>query len=915
MTQVGRAGVPVLQERFVAGEKSPEQTSVEQVPAHGNPMALRNWRVRTRLITLIAIPTLVAVVLGALRVGISISSAEQNQRISNVGTLVAQLGELSREMALERDLSAYYVASDRAAAQLEQLTAQRRIVDSSVQRTNATATEVEDSLSDLGRRKLAVVRIRLTQLASLRATVSGPNAQLPPLPTMEKYSEVIAETLQLYDEVAQGSTDEQLISTSAALRAVARSEEEAAKLRGLLTIALVKGAFEEPEHQAFLDARSNRESERASFRAVATLAQRQFHDNTVASVEVGRGEFYINRAVFLTNAGLPLRRLDTSTSNDVTLWFNAISDTVDRLHTVQRALLEQVGTRSADIQSSDRSAATLNIIILAVLLLLVLAITAVMARSLVRPLRRLRRDALMIASQRLPELVRQLRNSEIDTKAIQVPPIAISSKDEIGEVARAFDEVHREAVRLAGEEARLRANVNAMFVNLSRRSQTLVERQITLIDGLEQGEQDEQRLGNLFRLDHLATRMRRNSENLLVLAGQETPRRWSKPVKLVDVARASLSEVENYDRVVLQVPDGVAVAGQAVNDVIHLLAELVENALSFSPQETKVMVSGGRIDGGGMMLSITDSGIGMTPDELTIANDRLIDAPTVDVSVSRRMGLFVVARLAHRHGIRVQLRPHESGGLTAMILMPEALLATQVPSYPGGSAEAVPTPPQWGSFQMGPAHPSYPSDPPGAWLTPSERSAGSGGWPSADTGSYAIADPWRPPRRPYDLPGEEPTSPRRPNLGLRGGMDEVPQRPSGYDFPDTTSASTGPIPAAKVTSDEYLPIYASIESAWFEQGASWGAADAGWNAAKAAAEPVRDGETATGLPKRVPKANLVPGSATTASAPKDVPPMPSVSADRVRSRLSSFQQGYRSARDDISMGRSAPDPKHRGQGV
>ncbi|MEV4575315.1 nitrate- and nitrite sensing domain-containing protein [Nonomuraea jabiensis] len=915
MTQVGRAGVPVLQERFVADEKSPEQASVEQVPAHGNPMALRNWRVRTRLITLIAIPTLVAVVLGALRVGISISSAEQNQRISNVGSLVAQLGELSREMALERDLSAYYVASDRETAQLERLTAQRRIVDSSVQRTNATASAVESSLSDLGRRKLAFVRIRLTQLASLRATVSGPNAQLPPLPTMEKYSEVIAEMLQLYDEVAQGSTDEQLISTSAALRAVARSEEEAAKLRGLLTIALVKGSFEEPEHKAFLDARSNRESERASFRAVATLAQRQFHDNTVTSVEVGRGEFYINRAVFLANAGLPLRRLDTSTSNDVTLWFNAISDTVDRLHTVQRALLEQVGTRSADIQSSDRSAATLNVIILAVLLLLVLAITAVMARSLVRPLRRLRRDALLIASQRLPELVRQLRSSEVDAKAIQVPPIAISSKDEIGEVARAFDEVHREAVRLAGEEARLRANVNAMFVNLSRRSQTLVERQITLIDGLEQGEQDEQRLGNLFKLDHLATRMRRNSENLLVLAGQETPRRWSKPVKLVDVARASLSEVENYERVVLQVPDGVAVAGQAVNDVIHLLAELVENALSFSPQEAQVMVSGSRIDGGGMMLSITDSGIGMTPDELAIANERLLDAPTVDVSVSRRMGLFVVARLAHRHGIRVQLRPHESGGLTAMILMPEAMLAAQAPGYPGGSAEAVPTPPQWSSFQMGPGHPSYPSNPPDAWLTPSERSGQAGGRPSGDTGSYAVADPWVPPRRPYDLPSQETIYPRRPNLGPRGGMDAAPRRPSGYDFPDTTSESTGPIPAAKATSDEYLPIYASIESAWFEQGASWGTADAGWNAAKAAEEPVRDGETATGLPKRVPKANLVPGSATPAATPQDVPPMPSVSADRVRSRLSSFQQGYRSARDDISMGRAAPDPKHRGQGV
>ncbi|MEV1240185.1 nitrate- and nitrite sensing domain-containing protein, partial [Nonomuraea sp. NPDC049750] len=449
-------------------------------------MALRNWRVRTRLISLIAIPTLVAVMLGGLRVSTSISSAQQYQHISNVSSLVAQLGELSREMALERDLSAQFVASNRASAEKEQLAAQQGIVNASVARTNAAATTAEDSLSDLGRKKLATIRTRLTQLASLRATVAG--TLLPPLPTMEKYSEAIAEMLQLYDEVTQGSTDEQLISTTAALRAIARYEEETSKLRGLLMIALVRGSFEEPEYKAFLDARSRRESERTSFRTVATLAQRQFYDNTVASVKVGRGEFYMNRAVFLTNTGLSLRRLDTSTSDDVARWVESISDTVDSAHTVQKAMSQQVATISADVQGSDQYVAGLNIALVITLIILVLAVTAVMARSLVRPLRRLRGDALKVAGQTLPELVRQLRTSEVSADDVQVPPIAISSKDEIGEVARAFDEVHREAVRLAGEESKLRTNVNAMFVNLSRRSQTLVERQITLIDGLEQGE-------------------------------------------------------------------------------------------------------------------------------------------------------------------------------------------------------------------------------------------------------------------------------------------------------------------------------------------------------------------------------------------------------------------------------------------
>ena len=192
----------------------------------------------------------------------------------------------------------------------------------------------------------------------------------------------------------------------------------------------------------------------------------------------------------------------------------------------------------------------------------------------------------------------------------------------------------------------LRGNVNAMFVNLSRRSQSLIERQLRLIEDLEQSEQDSSRLDSLFKLDHLATRMRRNCENLLVLGGQEQARRWNKPVPLVDVVRASLSEVEQYERVTLRIQDEVSVIGRVVNDLVHLVAELVENATSFSPEHTKVAVSGHLLSGGGAMLQISDSGVGMSPDELEEANWRLANPPTIDVSVSRRMGLFVVGRLA-----------------------------------------------------------------------------------------------------------------------------------------------------------------------------------------------------------------------------------------------------------------------------
>ncbi|GAA2399011.1 nitrate- and nitrite sensing domain-containing protein [Nonomuraea africana] len=944
----------------------------------GSKIALRNWRVRTRLVALIAVPTLVAVLLGALRVTTSISSAEEYGRVADGAELVVALGALGHELALERDLSARYAAANRSGDDIQALKSQYQAVDGAVTKVRSAVRAAEESMSELGRRQLAQVRVRLDQLPLLRATVSGDDSQLPPLPVMEKYSEVISDLHPLYDETVQGISDDELVVTNTALGAVARTKDEVSKQRALLTIALVRGRFDGTEFDAFLSARSSRESERNAFRAAATPTQRQFFDDTVTGQEIGRAELYVARAIYLHNQRTSLRALDTSTTQDAERWFEAITKTADRLYTVEKSLSGSISMKAAELRAAEQQVAIINVVLVLVLLVIVLIITAIMARSLVLPLRRLRGDALDVAGRTLPGIVQRLREEGHTAENVEVPPIGVSSKDEIGEVARAFDEVHREAVRLAGEESKLRANVNAMFVNLSRRSQTLVERQITLIDGLEQGEQDEQRLANLFKLDHLATRMRRNSENLLVLAGQDPPRRWSQPVQLVDVARASLSEVENYDRVTLQVPGGAAVAGQAVNDVIHLLAELVENALAFSPRETHVIVSGNRIDGGGVMVSITDSGIGMTQEEIVQANERLAVAPSVDVSVSRRMGLFVVARLAHRHGIRVQLRPHGSGGLTAMVLLPESLLGGAptpamagsgmagsgiagmagsgmagsgmagpgaMPGLRGGAAQS---PMGWDSEPQRPAPftadtgPAWASDPgpmggPGGW--PSE-SGPAPGWAGADTaagGSWPSAPQW-----PSD-PGAWSSGPRQapstfdsgeadvwaPSKGGAGWQDTAPpdpaaswsfqdrtpavERPGRYDFPSVESNPTGPIPAVKPTGDEFLPIFASVESAWFDKGdesASWGSsrADAGWSAAEAVREPVKDGSTAAGLPKRVPKANLVPGSADT-SAPKGVAPMPEISPERVRNRFSSFQQGLRAARDDIGEGRYQGGPR------
>ena len=318
-------------------------------------------------------------------------------------------------------------------------------------------------------------------------------------------------------------------------------------------------------------------------------------------------------------------------------------------------------------------------------LILAFIVAGLMARAMSRSMRRLRSAAFDIAENRLPGLVDQLSRNDPGRVDTDVAPIPINTRDEIGEVARAFDQVHREAVRLAAEQALLRGNVNAIFTNLSQRNQGLIQRQLTLITELENNEADPDQLENLFRMDHLATRMRRNGENLLVLAGEEPGRQWNQPVPLVDVLRAAASEVEAYDRIELVGIPETDIHGSAVSDLVHLLAELLENATSFSSPQTKVRVTATRLPDGRVMVEIHDKGIGLTAEDFADINHKLAEPPTVDVEIAKRMGLFVVGRLSDRHGIRVQLRPSgEQAGTTSLVMLPEPI------THGGGGEEPLP---------------------------------------------------------------------------------------------------------------------------------------------------------------------------------------------------------------------------------
>ncbi|MGJ6963942.1 nitrate- and nitrite sensing domain-containing protein [Streptosporangium sp. G11] len=940
------------------------------------------------------------VVLAGTRVVASVDSVAGYQRTASAAEYSGGLRDLAQALGLERDRGAWSSFQTSNKSLKDSSDAQRKTVDALVKKVRLEVQAIDDSYGARVVEAAKNVTYQLEGLPELR--------RLPGIARVERYSFMIAPLLTLHEELTLVSDDPEIIGNTRALSALAYAKEEVSKQRVRLLAGYYAPSLINPQEvEKFIASRSRMDEYEADFGVESSPANAQLLTTAMIDERVHRAELIKARVIVLASDPTRTGRL-LSDFNEVKQWFSDNSAVLERMRKVETKVAGDVVTRARDLEDAEQRNAIITSGLILILLLLVLGLTVVIARSMVTPLRRLRVEALEVASFRLPEIVRRLRISG-EARTPDIDPISVDSADEIGEVAKAFDEVHRQAVRLASEESELRSNISAMFVNLSRRTQTLVERQISLIDGLEKGEEDGGRLADLFRLDHLATRMRRNSENLLVLAGHEPTRRRSQPAKLVDVVRASLSEVEDYERVQVKVHRTISVAGSAANDIVHLVAELVENAIQFSPRASQVVVSSSVIEGGGALLAVSDPGIGMTHDELVETNRRLADPPVVDVSVSRRMGLFVVGRLALRHGIRVQLRPQEGGGLVAMVLFPPALVVqavqpVQTPSWgseqefsaqPSAAGHPPVQQPSYGQPQplSGHTHPSFEQgqspfgqDPfarPSFGQTPfGQGSFGqtSFGQASVEAPSFGSAPPavdhsapdWPIPAGPSGSPGAPgrsgpPLPKRQVNGNGNGGTPASEFSPWGQSsYEDTT---VGAMPAVGVSAfeaeqEEFLPIFASIESAWFrrvdgsgEQAvtggpsgqvaspgprsesrdpeAPWGEeptpptgmpvretpprreqvtavaaaqpapsgdpdgwntpADAGWRAAQAASEPSLGGVTAAGLPKRTPKANLVPGTA--AAVPSS--PMPPLSPDRVRNRLSSFQQGVRRGRAEV----------------
>ncbi len=637
------------------------------VSGPGSRIALRNWRISTRLVALLTLPVVAATTLGAVRINDSMDDIQQLDNMKLLTEMTKQATELAAALQEERDQSAGPLAH--GAATDYTVKGYRTKTDRAVQSFTNAAEDI-DSADLQGVRESLVGLVRdLTGLSRIRnsAYETKNNASQ----TVEGYHRLITHLLDLSQDMAEATSNPEMISRTRALAAFSSAKEYASVQRAVLAAALpasnnVSGNLSENDRLYADGAQESEDSDLATFRSIygtdrATELLKPVEDGNPT---IRATDQYATRA--FGQAG-GLQQVDKRSYKD---WVDDSSIKIEQMGNIEHTLLEDMEQKARELRNeSERDA-----IISGVLILLVLGISLVgafvVARSMIRSLRRLQETATKVAQDRLPELVKQLSESDPQDVDTSVESVGVHSRDEIGQVAAAFDDVHREAVRLAAEQALLRGNVNAMFTNLSRRSQGLIQRQLSLISELESREADPDQLSSLFKLDHLATRMRRNGENLLVLAGEEPGRRWTRPVPLVDVLRAAASEVEQYERIELASVPTTEVAGRVVNDLVHLLAELLENATSFSSPQTKVKVTGHALPDGRVLIEIHDTGIGLSPEDLAAINERLASPPTVDVSVSRRMGLFVVGRLSQRHGIRIQLRPSDSGGTTALVMLP-----------------------------------------------------------------------------------------------------------------------------------------------------------------------------------------------------------------------------------------------------
>ncbi|MFJ9375766.1 nitrate- and nitrite sensing domain-containing protein [Streptomyces sp. NPDC101455] len=703
-------------------KKRPRRTGKQTAPQRGATGAAvpdpagsgRRTHVRNRLIIAVAV---VAAAIAAAGVPSVITASGRLSDSQDLVTLAGQTQDalsLAHSLADERDAVTSYIAAGRPKSQAPDEDHSAR-VDRQVEELGAD-TDISATLrSDLD--DVAAVR---------RAALTGKSSALE---AHAAYSGAITELHRLAEQLAE-KMPPRAGSGAYALAELDAAVQQAAATRGLLLAALnvpsttetvtsaitglpvtettsTKAQTKERDalSAAAQQARLRSDAALADFRDGATKDAVAGYDSTVTGSEVNSAEKYLSSLT--AQPTLSDDQLDTSTKKlDA-----ALSARVDLMRGEESALYVDRGKDLAQLRDDDVKALELRVAILGALMLLAVGIATAMARTLTRPLSVLRRGSTRLAEAEDPgaeepikftgrndefaQVVRSVNALHAHAAALheRIATLEADRKHLVGQrqkMADAREELRAEVTGSATQLERLRTSIGGTFVNLALRTLGLVERQLAVIEGLEEREQDPERLATLFKLDHFATVMRRHSENLLVLAGTEHVQQHAGPVPLVDVVRAAVSEIERYERVrISALPPHAHVAGFAADDLSHLLAELMENASSFSPPDAPVEISGWLLENGEVMLSVQDEGIGMTDDRMARLNLRLTEFDPEspydqEGEEGLGLGLYVVARLAHRHGVRVQLRDQKQGGIAAVVVIPSALLA-------GAPTSAVPS--------------------------------------------------------------------------------------------------------------------------------------------------------------------------------------------------------------------------------
>jgi signal transduction histidine kinase len=653
-------------------------------------MRTRNWSIRSKIIALVAVPvlTLLAqwIFVTTLTAGPAFNLLSAQTLLSDVAKPgKSLLGALQRERRLTVEFLSTPDASPAA------MSAQRLETDKAAVafRAGATSENARDAAGD-------AVRARVDRLIADVGSLTGNRGHVDrravdPVGAQNLYNSILDSGFQLFTSFATFG-DERVDGQIRALTSIALGSEHLARVDSLLAGAQRAGEFGAQARNDLLTGIAT--SRFLMEQGVSDLPAR----DRASYQKLYSGPAY-TKLRELQNTLVAASQPDTASPVTGAQWKTAYDAFRAEFVQFERAATESVTGDATPFAMKVLVRLALAGLLGLLALIISLVVSLKVGRSIVGRLGRLRGEALELAGRRLPAVVRRLQRGEAVDVEAETPPLEYG-RDEIGQLGHAFNEVQRTAVQSAVDEANVRRGINEVFLNIARRSQTLLHRQLALLDKMERRETEPDELEDLYRVDHLATRMRRHAEDLVILAGAAPGRGWRNPVPVIDVVRGAISEVEDYKRVDIVSVESSAVLGRAVGDVIHLLAELLENAASFSPPQTRVQVVG-QVLPNGYALEIEDRGLGMSPEALAEANRKLLEPPDFDPADSARLGLFVVAQLADRHGIRVSLRPSGYGGVTAVVLIPGELVTT---GQGQAALPAGPTPPDtsWDRPLVGP---------------------------------------------------------------------------------------------------------------------------------------------------------------------------------------------------------------------